>query len=101
MLRYLVDYVKTSSGVQECHVVKPNLELSFIYIYIYEGSENIQTGTPTSMHPHQSLKKSGYDLLLSDDECYVLNKGLHFIPLEKSFNQSTVRQHVDVFFTRL
>ena len=41
------------------------------------------------------------ELPLSDNERSVLNKGLHFIPLEKSFHHFTVRQHVDVFFRRL
>ena len=41
------------------------------------------------------------DLPLSDNERSVLNKGLNFIPLEKSFLHFTVRQHVEVFFRRL
>ena len=41
------------------------------------------------------------DLLLSDNERSVLNKGLNFIPLEKSFHHFTVRQHVELFFRRL
>ena len=41
------------------------------------------------------------DLPLSDNERCVHNKGLNFIPLEKSFYHFTVRQHVEVFFRRL
>ena len=41
------------------------------------------------------------DLPLSDNERSVLNKGLSFIPFEKSFHHFTVRQHVEVFLRML
>ena len=41
------------------------------------------------------------NLPLSDNERSVLNNGINFIPLEKSFHHFTVRQHVEVFFRRL
>ena len=68
----------------------------------------MQAGTSSSVLSHKYLKNNEKqvvtipsDLPLSDNERCVLNKGLNFIPLEKSFYHFTVRQHVEVFFRRL
>ena len=68
-----------------------------IYIYIctpYSCTNNLKNN-------EKQVVAIPNDLPLSDNERCVLNKGLNFIPLEKSFHHFTVRQHVEVFFRRL